>query len=460
MALCHLAAVLLAIATMEHTLAAPTLGRVEPSSLLGYNPANKLVFQDTDAIEFETAPGQNDDANIGASLDFTTIENPQPFRGSKGGLDPGPRTLGYDRLNPDKLAPPGTDSGSVANAEWPMGLSHVKMGRDKAGWSREQNVEVLPEATAMAGVNMRLEPNAYRELHWHSSAEWAYVMNGTVRIQTVNEAGETFVDDLSAGDVWFFPAGVPHSLQALGGGTEFLLIFDDGSFSEDSTFLISEVFAHNPKEVLSKNFALPISAWDNIPSGELFIFPGTPAPEDISLQNETGSAGVLPLIDSYSFHLSEAPNTFETEGGSVKIIDPTTFPIAAGFSAAIVTVKPGALREIHWHTTSDEWNFFLAGDARITVFASQGNARTFNYHAGDCGYIPKDQTHYIENIGTTDVLFIEVLQAPIFSDISVAQWVGLTSPQIIKDTLKLSDETVASFKKEKQYVVAGTNSTA
>lgn len=69
------------------------------------------------------------------------------------------------------------------------------------------------------------------------------------------------------------------------------------------------------------------------------------------------------------------------------IIDPNTFPIAAGFSAAIVTVKPGAMREIHWHTTSDEWNFFLSGRARISIYAAVGNARTFDYNAGDCGYV-------------------------------------------------------------------------
>ena len=61
------------------------------------------------------------------------------------------------------------------------------------------------------------------------------------------------------------------------------------------------------------------------------------------------------------------------------MIDPTIFPIASKFSAAVVTVNPGALREIHWHTTSDEWNFFIGGSARIGVYAAQGNARTFDY---------------------------------------------------------------------------------
>lgn len=168
---------------------------------------------------------------------------------------------------------------------------------------------------------------------------------------------------------------MPHSLQGLKVGVEFLLVDDDGSFSEDNTFLASEVFAHNPlgyshsdfspyctdvnqKETSSKNFDLPISAWDNIPPGELFIFPGTKAPTDISAQNIVSSAVLVATESSYSYHLSAKANDHETAGGTVKMIDPTIFPIASKFSAAVVTVKPGALREIHWHTTSDEWDFF------------------------------------------------------------------------------------------------------
>lgn len=184
----------------------------------------------------------------------------------------------------------------------------------------------------------------------------------------------------------------------------------------------------------------------------------------------------MPTNLSYTYHASKAPSTIEKEGGSVKIIDPTVFPLASMVSAAIVTIHPGAIREIHWHTTSDEWNFFLEGSARISLYAAQGNAQTFDYHAGDCGYvrphpsslisfpynsaltskqIPIQYTHYVENIGTTDVKFIEVLAADHFSDISVGQWVGLTPPQIVIDTLNITNETVQAFSPTKQYIVQG-----
>jgi oxalate decarboxylase family bicupin protein len=118
---------------------------------------------------------------------------------------------------------------------------------------------------------MRLAPGAYRELHWHSANEWSLMLKGCARVAAVNENGETFLDDVCAGDVWFFPAGVPHSIQALDEGCEFLLVFDDGSFSEDGTSLLSELFLRNPKEVLSKNLQAPISAFDKVPTGQLYV---------------------------------------------------------------------------------------------------------------------------------------------------------------------------------------------
>jgi oxalate decarboxylase family bicupin protein len=133
------------------------------------------------------------------------------------------RTEAYDRLNSDLFIPPGTDHGDVGNAKWPFGLSHNRHGLAGAGWARNQNQDQLPIATAMAGVDMRLSPNAYRELHWHKSAEWALMLNGSARISAVNEDGQNFIDDITVGDVWFFPAGIPHSIQAFENGCEFLL---------------------------------------------------------------------------------------------------------------------------------------------------------------------------------------------------------------------------------------------
>ncbi|KAL3472544.1 RmlC-like cupin domain-containing protein [Aspergillus californicus] len=423
--------------------------------LLGYSSSNQLTGQTTEDVTYTLAAGQTDDADLGTYLDFSDTEYPQPIRGTKGGTNPGPKNPAVDRQNSDKVAPPGTDSGQTISANWPMSLSKAKLGIDSAGWSRQENIVVMPGATDMAGVMMRLEASAYRELHWHTAGEWSLVLNGSARIQAVDENGQTFIDDVTEGDVWFFPSGVPHSIQALDVGVEFMLVFDDGTFSEDATFLASEIFAHNPKSVLSKNFDLPIAAFDDIPAGELFIFPGTAPPVDIEKQNVSTAAGPLPRAKTYSYHFSEQP-AHQVAGGSVKIVDPLTFPAAFNFAAAVVTVHPGGMREIHWHPSSDEWTFFISGQGRATLFEAPSTATTFDFRASDVGYFPKSQSHYIENTGDEDLVFLEVLQADHFSDISLGQWLGSTDKQIVQDTLSLPDSALDQLKSEKQYVVAGS----
>ncbi|KAI1809848.1 Bicupin, oxalate decarboxylase/oxidase [Poronia punctata] len=405
--------------------------------------------------DVELVDGQEADADLGLYLDFHSAKRPQPIRGGFGETDPGPRTVEYEKLNPDMFAPPGTDKGDLPNAMWPLGLSHNRAGIGReSGWARQQNADVLPAATAMAGVDMRLAPNAYRELHWHTSAEWALVLKGGVRVAAMNEDGASFIDDVTAGDVWFFPAGIPHSLQALEEGCEFLLVFNDGNFSEDDTFLATEMMLRSPKEVWAKDLQVDVSALDNIPQDQKYIFNGTPAPANISQQNMTGTAGSLFGPNSYTYHWSQQ-DFHNVTGGSVKILDPLTFPMASIFSAALVVLEPGAMREVHWHTRSDEWSYFLQGSARITVYKAPSASRTFDFTAGDVGYIPLAQGHYVENTGTDDVIFLEVLLADRFSDISASQWLALTPRQVVKDTLNLSDEVLDALPRDKTLIKPG-----
>ncbi|KAI0552102.1 Bicupin, oxalate decarboxylase/oxidase [Xylaria curta] len=414
---------------------------------------DSAVVQNPDLVN-----GQSADASLGLYLDFNSAKypnGPQPIRGTQGATDPGPRTYEYEKLNPDLYAPPETDSGDVPNAMWPLGLSHNRPGTGtQSGWARQQNAAVLPAATAMAGVDMRLSPHAYRELHWHTSAEWALVLKGSVRVASMNEDGASFVDDVTAGDVWFFPAGIPHSLQALDEGCEFLLVFDDGNFSEEETFLATEMLIRAPKEVWAKDLQTDVSVLDTVPQGQKYIFPGTPAPADIKKQNVTGSGGSLSGPNGYTYHWSQQ-QFHNTTGGSVKILDPVTFPIAEMFSAALVVLEPGAMREVHWHTTSDEWSYFLQGSARITIYKAPQSSRTFDFTAGDVGYIPQAASHYVENTGTDDVIFLEVLQAKKFSDISASQWLALTPAQIVKDTLNLTDAVINNLPKDKTLIKPG-----
>ncbi|KAI0721414.1 oxalate decarboxylase [Cerioporus squamosus] len=379
--------------------------------------------------------------------------DPQPIRQTLGASIMGPQNVPVALQNPDLVAPPTTDSGSVPNAKWPFVLSHNRL--QTGGWARQQNVDVMPIAKSMAGVNMRLESGAIRELHWHKTAEWSYVIKGGVQVTAVNSDGQNFLGTANTGDLWYFPPGVPHSLQATSddpNGAEFLLVFDDGAFSEDSTFLLTDWLAHVPKEVLAKNFKANLSAFDHIPAEQLYIFPSTPPPADVDAR-VASPQGEVP--SPFIFKLSEMNATY-LDGGSVKVVDTTSFPVSTAISVAEVTVEPGAMRELHWHPTQDEWSYFLEGDGRVTLFASSSNARTFNYQAGDVGFVPASFGHYVENTSNTTLRFLEIFNADRYQDISLNQWLALTPPELVRAHLNFDDETLARLSKTKYVVVGST----
>jgi oxalate decarboxylase len=84
-------------------------------------------------------------------------------------------------------------------------------------------------------------------------------------------------------------AGGPHSIQGLNpDGCEFLLVFDDGEFDEDDTFLITDWFKHTPSEVLAKNFGVAASFFGHTPDpSERYIFPA-PVPGSLNSRPEEG----------------------------------------------------------------------------------------------------------------------------------------------------------------------------
>jgi oxalate decarboxylase family bicupin protein len=155
--------------------------------------------------------------------------------------------------------------------------------------------------------------------------------------------------------------------------------------------------------------------------------------------------------------LEQTPAKFP--GGEVRITDSTNFEISKTTAAAHVIVYEGALREMHWHPNADEWTFFLKGHARITVFASNGVARTFNYMAGDVAVIPKNNAHYVENIGKGDLEFLEMFRAPLFLDFSTEQWLAQTPAREVAEHLNLAgksrDEFFKHLSKKKTPVKAG-----
>ncbi len=322
----------------------------------------------------------------------------------------------------------------MKNMRWSFADSHIRV--EENGWTRQTTVRELPTSQDLAGVNMRLDEGVIRELHWHKEAEWAYVLEGSVRITALDTEGGSFIDDLEKGDLWYFPSGHPHSLQGLApNGTEFLLVFDSGEFSEDSTFILSDWLAHTPKSVLAENFRLPPEIFNALPEKEKYIFQGSiPGP----IKDETPKNFKKSKLNFTHRMLAQEP--VNATGGRVRITDSTNFPISKTVAAGHLEIDPGAMREMHWHPNADEWSFFIQGRARVTIFAAEGNARTFDYMAGDVGIVPRNHGHFIENLSDDEPLeVLEIFKADKFQDFSLFQWMGETPQRLVKDHLFQQD---------------------
>jgi oxalate decarboxylase len=375
--------------------------------------------------------------------------SPEPIVGDRGAYIMGPRNVPIERQNPDALIAPATDAGTVPNFKWPFALSHNRVLT--GGFARETTTRELPISTEIAGVNMRLKPGGIRELHWHKESEWAYVIKGSCRVSLFDEEGRLFIDDVSAGDLWYFPSGQPDSIQALEDGVEFLLVFDDGNFSENETFLICDWFAHTPREVLAKNFGVDKSAFDALPTDighTRYVFAGKVPP---SLSEDAPPPPAKQSRQSYTWHMmAQAP--IKTPGGSVRITDSRNFAVSKTIAAARIEVEPGAIRELHWHPNADEWQYYLSGQGRMTVFASGGKSRTFDYQAGDVGYAPRDMGHYVENTGDEPLVFLALFRSDHYADVSLAQWMGVLPPELVKAHLNVDDKFIANLPKSEPLV--------
>lgn len=295
-------------------------------------------------------------------------------------------------------------------------------GRESNGTSaKEATVTQLPISKGMAGVTMRLAPGAMRELHWHATAaEWAYVVSGRVRTTVFDPHGHAETNDFDPGDVWYFPRGHGHMLECLGDAPcHFILIFDNGYFSEFGTFSITDWIGHIPKPLLAKNFNLPASTFDGFPSEEVYFARGQRPPAVAS----TPRQGVRSPPQTHRYRLtSQTPTAFR--GGRQWKADASQFPISTTITGIVFEIDRGGMRELHWHPNADEWQYVLSGQASVTLFGSGGRFRTETLEQGDVGYIPQGYGHSIENVGDTPLRILIGLNSGVYEHIDLSQWMA------------------------------------
>src|ERR1700726_2156385 len=229
--------------------------------------------------------------------------------------DPGPQNPAIRDQFPSAFSPPATDVGSMP-LTW-ASFNNAPRRIQDGGWAREVTQADFAISTEISGVNMRLSSGGIRELHWHQAAEWAYMTYGHCRVTVIDPTGRPYVADVKKGDIWYFPAGYPHSLQGLGpDGCEFVICFDDGDASEFNTLLVTDWFAHTPPEVLAKNFGVPAESFAEIPLQDLWIFQGK-LPGDLASDRAAVSKNAAAPPHPFIFRLGASAPVKESKSGEI-----------------------------------------------------------------------------------------------------------------------------------------------
>jgi len=322
------------------------------------------------------------------------------------------------------------------------------------GITRGASVREFPASTGLAGVSMWLEPGAMRELHWHANAaEWAYVLEGNMRTTIVHPDGNTYVDLFQAGDVWYFPKGYGHVLQCVGPEKcHFILMFDNGDFSEDHTFSITDFISSVPENIAAQNLGITIAEVAQLPHGEVY-FAKSAIPDPlfgVALQRNDSN-----LLSPHRYPLSAQQPKLVPGGGMQRLVTQKEFPISTTITGSLLEIAPGGLRELHWHPNADEWQYYIQGTAEMGVFLAEGTFINDRFEAGDIGYVPMGAGHYIKNVGTDVLKMLIGFNSGQYASIDLSMWLSGNPPDLLAGNFSADPQLINKFPRNTEFIIKG-----
>lgn len=319
------------------------------------------------------------------------------------------------------------------------------------GITRGASVHEFPASIGIAGVSMRLAPGSMRELHWHANAaEWAFVVSGNCRTTLLRPDGGSAIDTFGPGDVWYFPRGWGHMIQGLGPGEcHFILIFDNGDFSEDHTFSVTDWLAHTPPVAKALTLGLPAADLARLPGREAY-FAGGPVPDTASF--DAAPRAEPSLVSAHRYPLMAQQPRRIPGGGTQRTVTVDEFPISATMAGSVLEIEPGAMRELHWHPNADEWQYYLEGSAEMSVFLAQGQVVTEQFQAGDIGYAPMGSGHYILNTGPGVLRVLIGFNSGRYEANDLSAWLAANPVDVLTTNLGLPRETAETLRHRTRFI--------
>jgi oxalate decarboxylase len=317
---------------------------------------------------------------------------------------------------------------------------------DCGGVVRGASVRQFPASKGIGGASLRLQPGSLRELHWHSTAaELGYVVAGSCRTTLLTPDGAE-TDTFGPGDV-YFTRGWGHSIRGIGSSEcHFILMFDDGAFAEDHTLSITDWLAHTPPAVVSQSLGLGMEWVAKLPKGEAYFAGGS------VLDDPIARATPPPKPSTHRYPLGAQQPRRVPGGGAQWTVTANEFPISATFSASVLELEPGALRELHWHPHADEWQYYLEGAAEMAVYLGMGHTVTEQFVTGDIGYAPMGAGHYIRNTGSGILRVLIGFNSGRYQTQDLNAWLDSNPPEVLAANLGLPRTVAEALPKETLFI--------
>ena len=195
--------------------------------------------------------------------------------------------------------------------------------------------------------------------------------------------------------------------------------------------------------MLAMDFGLPKDVFDAFPMGEAYIQAGPVLAASDALD------APWPKESTHKFRLlHDAKAVRDFDGGTLRFASMEEFPASRTMPGGTMTLKPGAMRNLHWNPNANEWHYYLRGKGQVAAFGSGGRSKVAEFGPGDVAYIPAGFGHAIKNTGDEELEIVQTWDAGKFEEIDLDKWVQSSSRYLLSNNFaRVSGATIAKMRR-------------
>lgn len=196
---------------------------------------------------------------------------------------------------------------------------------------------------------------------------------------------------------------------------------------------------------------------DGQPAGDAAIRHNTAEPSG-SDDLASGPGGGADPKHKHLFHLGGMAAS-RYDGGELRGAAADNWKVLAGQQASVyfARLKPGGVREPHWHPSGWEMNFVISGRVRWSLVGPGGTSDAFEGEAGDLVFAPQGHFHYFENASATDDLVVLIVfntsAGEPDDDIGLVESLSAVPPDVLAAVFGAPKEVFANLPAKKDRVV-------